>query len=134
MRNRGFTLIELMIVVAIIAIITAVAIPSILNARKSGNEARAISTLRSIVTVQEQYRTRFGNYANPFQELEAAGYIDIEFDAYDIVAYAALQNAWAMSIRPRTAQDADRYFFTDNSGVIRFSSTGPATVASEPID
>ena len=44
-REQGFTLIELMIVVAIIAIIAAIAIPSLLNARKAGNEASAISSL-----------------------------------------------------------------------------------------
>ena len=61
-REQGFTLIELMIVVAIIAIIAAIAIPSLLNARKAGNEASAISSLRTLSTVNEQYRTRFQEY------------------------------------------------------------------------
>ena len=75
-REQGFTLIELMIVVAIIAIIAAIAIPSLLNARKAGNEASAISSLRTLTTVNEQYRTRFQNYSDDLDGLNTAGYID----------------------------------------------------------
>ena len=65
---HGFTLIELMIVVAIIAVIAAIAIPSLLIARISGNESSAISSLRTISTVTEQYNSRFSQYApsSPF--------------------------------------------------------------------
>ena len=134
MQKRGFTLIELMIVVAIIAIILSLAIPSLQNARKSANEGRAIATLRSISTVQEQYKTRFGAYADWVGKLEDAGYIAIRFDEYDVLYYSGETHRWYLSAGPRSPADADRYFFVDQTGVIRFSSTGPATSTDPPIE
>lgn len=57
MRRRGFTLIELMIVIAIIAIIAAIAIPGLLRSRVGANEISAISTLKTFTAGEEQFRS-----------------------------------------------------------------------------
>ncbi len=138
-REQGFTLIELMIVVAIIAIIAAIAIPSLLNARKAGNEASAISSLRTLTTVNNQYRTRFQTYASSFANLSAAGYIDSVLGSgtksgYGFT-YAGAGNTWTTAAAPSTAgTTGDRGFFVNESGVIRFSASGAATSASSPLD
>lgn len=54
-RRAGFTLIELMIVVTIIAIIAAIALPNLLAARMNANEAAAVAVIRSISTAQAQF-------------------------------------------------------------------------------
>jgi type IV pilus assembly protein PilA len=57
MKRKGFTLVEIMIVVAIIALLAAIAIPNLLAARRTANEAAAKATVRSLATAAETYST-----------------------------------------------------------------------------
>lgn len=60
-KEKGFSLIELLIVVAIILIIAAIAIPNLLRARMAANEASAVGTLRTLNTAAITYESTYGN-------------------------------------------------------------------------
>ncbi len=61
-KQKGFSLIELLIVVAIILIIAAIAIPNLLRAKMAANESSAVGSLRTINTVEVKYATDFGSF------------------------------------------------------------------------
>ena len=153
MNNRrtsrsGFTLIELMIVIAIIAIIAAIAIPNLLDARKAANEASAIASLRAIHSAQNVYREqdKDGNgtldYAGNIGILGTYGLIDAQLggpSASDDVfgpkqgyAFFALGQTgptsfstlftWSIQCVPEEVGDSgDRRFFVDQGGVLRYT-------------
>ena|ERR1700704_292456 len=69
--SKGFSLIELLIVVAIILIIAAIAVPNLLRSRMAANQAAAVATLRNINNSQATYISTFGQvgYADTFIKL-----------------------------------------------------------------
>src|SRR5712675_2149197 len=77
-KQKGFSLIELLIVVAIILIIAAIAIPNLLRARMSANEASAVGSLRTINTAEVTYNT---SYNATFANLAALGPADASCSA-----------------------------------------------------
>jgi prepilin-type N-terminal cleavage/methylation domain-containing protein len=75
MKERGFTLIELMIVIAIIAIIAAIAIPGLLSSQRASNERNASTSLKTLTSAEADFRSndRDGNKVNDFWTYNVAG-------------------------------------------------------------
>ena len=147
MKKSGFTLIELMIVVAIIAIIAAIAIPNLLRSRMQSNESAAVGNLRTICGAEVAYHSANYAYAATFDALTtppAAGAPAFLDGAWNVVksGYNYTLGAGAGAAGSNFAANADpetmngtgsKGFFTDASGVIRYAVGAAADAASTPI-
>jgi type IV pilus assembly protein PilA len=67
--KRGFSLLELLVVIAVIAVILAVALPMFKAARLNGVETMVVREIQTIGTAQTQYQSQFGNYADTLAQL-----------------------------------------------------------------
>ena len=146
-KKRGFSLIELLIVVAIILIIAAIAIPNLLRSRIAANEASAVGSLRTLNTAEITYNTTYPatGFACSLSQLAtpssgsvssaAAGLVDANLAGGSKSGYTfTALGACAASGTPATAYDfkadpttagvtGQRYFCTDSSGVIQYNTS-----------
>jgi prepilin-type N-terminal cleavage/methylation domain-containing protein len=128
-NNRGFSLLELLIVVAIILIIATIAIPSLLRSRQAAQESSAVAQVRTINTAEVTYlSSNQGNYGD-IPSLVTQGLLDNRFvssvSGYNF-AVAAAGTDYTVTATP-TSTNAGRYgYFSLPDAVIRYqSATGP---------
>ena len=151
-KQKGFSLIELLIVVAIILVIAAIAIPNLMRSRLAANEASAVSSIRTINTAEVTFNSTFGvGYGTlaalstplagcPVATSAAACLIDSSlgtgtkagytFTAIPSVGAGTTTNPYVefnstgIPVVPGSSGQSD--FCSDNSGVIRRDPTGAA--------
>jgi prepilin-type N-terminal cleavage/methylation domain-containing protein len=144
LRSRhGFTLVEIMIVVAIISLLAAIAIPNLLRARHNANEAAGIAALRTVSTACESFRSAQTptSYPANLAALSTAvpPYIDAGLAGATAAATArqgyfytyALVNAnqYTCTASPGVSgTTGTRIFFVDESGVIRLNNATGAPI------
>ena len=135
--RHGFTLVEIMIVVAIIALLAAIAIPNLLRARHNANEAAAIAAVRTISTACESFRAAQTptSYPANLAALSAAtpAYIDAGLagataagtakQGYFFTYAMVNANQFTCTASPAVSgTTGTRIFFVDESGVIRLNN------------
>jgi type IV pilus assembly protein PilA len=145
-RRRGFSLIELLIVIAIILVIVTIAVPQYNKQMMSAHETAAIQAIQTIHAVETQYYSQFGRYATSLAELGppasgAAGPAAADLISKDLAegkksgyvfSVAATPTGYAISAVPETFNSSGRRtFYSDQTLVVRNNwSQDPANVSS----
>ncbi|HEY3936915.1 MAG TPA: prepilin-type N-terminal cleavage/methylation domain-containing protein [Bryobacteraceae bacterium] len=135
-RQRGFSLIELLIVIAIILIILSIALPQMSKARMHSQEMAALAEVHTINQVQIQYQSQFGKFATTIGQLgppassgaaegpEAAGLIPSSLASGNASGYVftvtQTQGGYAVIAVPKTfGSTGRRTFYSDQTDVVR---------------
>lgn len=150
MRKNGFSLVELLIVVGVILIVAAIAIPNLMKSRALANESSAVASLHSLMTAETNFSTACPSigFTATLADLGSAntcpggnGQIDSQLETGTKAGYSFAITvsggppaaAFSIKANPVSTTAGTRHFFMDESGVIHFNTSNPATSADSAL-
>ncbi|HEY8558847.1 MAG TPA: prepilin-type N-terminal cleavage/methylation domain-containing protein [Pyrinomonadaceae bacterium] len=138
MKNeKGFSLFELLLVLVLIAVVAAIAVPSLINSRKTARETKAASYLSAIHVAQRSFWATNGNTYSTLTELNNAGLLPAGFTGagFTFGGYAFSESVttdntqgYCAKASPLTASDGTRHFGVDQMGKV-YESAVAADIA-----
>jgi prepilin-type N-terminal cleavage/methylation domain-containing protein len=156
-NSKGFSLVELLIVVAVILTIVAIAIPNLLRSRIAANQSSAVASLHTLNIAETTYTTTYGmGYSSDMLSLAApatssdnpssaaAGLIDNALAAgvksgYDFTYSPGAADGsghidnYSFTANPVSSSTGTQYYYTDESGVTRENTTTSAGSTDMPV-
>lgn len=147
-RESGFSLIELLIVIAIILIILAVAVPKLTNARRYAQEMAAVKAISTIHTAETQYYSQYGQYATALTQLgppasgtagpNGADLIDKDLAAGEKGGFKFVlqqtQTGYSLQVTPTAfGTSGSHTYFSDQSMTIHQHNGQEAATANDPL-
>jgi type IV pilus assembly protein PilA len=136
---RGFTVLELLIVITVIAILASIAIPNYTSSKKSANETSAVASMRALVSAEENFRvTRTPPLYGVLSQLHDSKLINPALGSGSKSGYTFLTfgvpgtQTYAFTGHPQSGS-GDKWFFVDQTGVIRSNVGGAADPTSTPL-
>jgi len=140
--KKGFSLIELMLVLTILGIVTTFAVPNFLAAKVSSRESAAAKTIRNLITANVTFSLTkgYGNYASDLDTLEAVQLIDSALATgikggytFTVGGGGTGVSTFSVGARPVAYGNTGvRSFFGDETSVIRFTTEDRSANSSDP--
>jgi type IV pilus assembly protein PilA len=137
-KEKGFSLLELLVVVAIILIIAAIAVPSLLRAKMSSNESAGAATVRTLFTSEQTYASGNNETWGTMANLQAAGLIDPSLaqstvaSTHDRGGYqfqVDTTNKTVVGVPHVLGTNGNRNFCSGKNGTLFFDGTGSTPAA-----